>query len=70
MTGTERTYSVDEIGKLWATSAGKIRRLFEGQPGVIVVPHPAVPNKKKFARLMISESSVVRVYEQLTRSVR
>ena len=60
-------YSVEEISKLWAISAGKVRRMFEGQPGAILVPHPAVPRKKKFARLMISESSVVRVYKQLTR---
>lgn len=59
---------MDEISKLWATSAGQIRRLFEGQPGVIVVPHPAVPHKKKFARLRIPESAVVRVYEELTRA--
>lgn len=60
-------YSVDEIATLWAISTGKVRRMFEGQPGVVVLPHPAAPRKKKFARLSISESSVVRVYEELAR---
>lgn len=63
----ERTYSAEEIGKLWAMNAGTIQRLFKGQPGVVVVPHAAVPRKKKFSTLRIPESVVLRLYEELTR---
>lgn len=57
---------MEDISKLWAINVGKIWRLFEGQAGVVLVSHPAVPRKKRFATLRISESAVTRVYAELT----
>ena len=61
-----KDYSAEDIAALWGISVRRVWTLFEGQPGVVVVPHPSAPHKRKFMKLRIPESAVTRVYAEMT----
>ena len=65
---TERHYAPDELGQLWNLSADTVRRLFEREPGVLVIER-AQKRARRYRTLRIPESVAQRVHRQLTNPV-
>jgi len=63
---SERHYTPDELGELWALSADTIRRLFEREPGVLVIEHQRPRGTRRYRTLRIPESVAMRVHRRMT----
>ena len=61
----ERHFSVGELASLWDLSEQTIRRMFSGEPGVIVWGHGENRFKRGYLTLRIPESVVQRVHCRL-----
>ncbi|MDA2914395.1 hypothetical protein MYX77_10675 [Acidobacteriia bacterium AH_259_A11_L15] len=61
----ERHYTVDEIAEAWKLSRDKVRRLFENEPGVLVLENRGAFSKRRYRTLRIPESVAERVYRRL-----
>jgi hypothetical protein len=59
-------YSPEELGKLWNLSADTIRRLFEHEPGVLVIAR-GNGHARRYRTLRIPESVAARVHRRLSR---
>lgn len=65
---TEKHYSVSELAALWNLSADTIRRLFEPEPGVLVIGNEAGKySRRRYITLRIPESVARRVHRRLSR---
>jgi hypothetical protein len=64
-TPVEREYTVEEVSSLWSLHVRTVRRLFENEPGVVLVKYPSILPKRKFIALRIPESALVNVYTRL-----
>jgi len=65
---TERHYSVAEVAEMWNLSADAVRRLFQNEPGVLVLGDSRPKyGKRRYATLRIPESVLERVYRRLLR---
>jgi hypothetical protein len=64
----ETHYSVPEVAKLWNVSEDTIRRLFAGEPGVLVLSNRDGGRKRcrRYVTLQIPESVVRRVHLRLS----
>jgi predicted transcriptional regulator len=61
----ERHYTVTEIAKMWNLSTDAVRRLFEKEPGVLVLGHSqGRVHKRRYATLRIPESVAERVHRR------
>lgn len=67
VTGIERHYRYKELKPIMGLSERSLRRLFDGEPGVVVMPHEICRKKRKYETVMIPESVVKRVLCRLTR---
>ena len=65
----ERHFSPDELAELWGLSADTIRRLFEREPGVLVIDHTRQNGKRRYRSLRIPESVAQRVHRRMTNSL-
>ena len=63
-TALQRFHSPEQIAELWALSAHTIRRLFENEPGVLVIERPHIYGKRRYRTLRIPESVAQRVYHR------
>jgi len=63
----ERHYAVTEIAEMWNLSADKVRALFEGEPGVLVIGQRTSYRKRRYVTLRIPQSVVERVHARLSR---
>ena len=61
----ERHYSVAEIAETWNLSREVIRKLFEGEPGVLVIGNDATRSKRGYHTLRIPESVMERVHRRM-----
>lgn len=61
----ERHYDVAELAVLWNLSEDTIRRLFRGEPGVLVLSR-ARRGKRSYTTLRIPESVAQRVHARLS----
>jgi len=57
----ERHFTVTELAEQWNLSRDTVRRMFEGEPGVLVFTHPKV-NRRIYRTLRIPESVAKRKY--------
>jgi hypothetical protein len=65
---TVKHYSPAEIAKMWKLSADTVRRLFEREPGVLVLSDPRpTRRKRRYTTLRIPENVLARVHKRLTR---
>jgi hypothetical protein len=64
----ERHFSPAEIGTMWNLSEDAVRRLFEKEPGVLVLAN-SNPGKRRYRTLRIPESVVERVHRKQSLSV-
>jgi hypothetical protein len=60
----ERHYAPDELGELWNLSADTVRRLFEREPGVLVIER-ATSRARRYRTLRIPESVAQRVHRRM-----
>jgi hypothetical protein len=63
-----RHYSVAEVAGLWSLSPDFVRRIFQKEPGVLVLgdENPA-PYKRRYRTLRIPEFVLARVHRRLSR---
>ena len=62
----ERHYSPDELAALWNLSGDTVRRLFEREPGVLVIERARSRNARHYRTLRIPESVAERVHRRLS----
>lgn len=60
----ERHYSVIEIATMWSLSERTVRRMFDGEEGVVNWAH-ANRRKRRYQTLRIPESVMLRVYQRI-----
>jgi hypothetical protein len=64
----ERHYSVAELAERWNLSADTIRKLFEDEPGVLVLGESFTRRgKRRYTTLRIPESVAARVHRRLSK---
>jgi hypothetical protein len=61
----ERHFAPDELGELWNLSTDTVRRLFEREPGVLVIERTGA-RARRYRTLRIPESVATRVHRRLT----
>jgi hypothetical protein len=62
----EKHYAVAEIAALWSLSSDAVRKLFENEPGVLVLGGQGSPHKRRYTTLRIPESVLRRVHRRMT----
>jgi hypothetical protein len=60
----ERHYSVPEVAALWRVSEKTVRRLFDGEEGVLRWGHAETVRKRGYYNLRIPQSILVRVHHR------
>lgn len=64
--GTERHFSVKEVADTWGLSEKVIRRLFNDEPGVIVIGNTITTrSRREYKTIRIPESVLDRVHIRL-----
>ncbi len=63
----ERHLAVEEIAAKWSLSRDFVRRLFEREPGVLILGNGATQSKRRYRTLRIPQSMAERVHRRLTR---
>lgn len=64
---SERHYSVAQIAAMWNLSPDAVRKLFQKEPGVLVLDNTEGRHRRRYATLRVPESVVVRVHRRMTR---
>jgi hypothetical protein len=64
----ERHYSPEQLGELWNLSADTVRRLFEHEPGTLVIERKR-SRARRYRTLRIPESVAARVHRRLANPV-
>jgi hypothetical protein len=65
----ERHFSPDELAELWGLSGDTIRRLFETEPGVMVIERDNA-RARRYRTMRIPESVALRVHRRMTRPLK
>ncbi len=63
-TSSEPHRTVKEIAESWKLSEDAVRRIFEREPGVLVLANPSRPGTRRYWTLRIPQSVEQRVYRQ------
>jgi MarR-like DNA-binding transcriptional regulator SgrR of sgrS sRNA len=64
----EQHYSVNELAALWNLSPDTVRRLFEQEPGVLIIRTKSGRySRRRYITLRIPESVAERVHRRLSR---
>ncbi len=63
----ERHYTPSEIAELWHFNAETVRRLFQCEPGVLVLEARIKKGKRAYKTIRIPHSVLERVHERLQR---
>lgn len=63
----ELHYSPEQLGLLWGLSANTIRRMFESEPGVLIIENPERCHKRGYTSLRIPDSVAERVHATLAK---
>jgi hypothetical protein len=70
MSAFERHYTPQELAELWSLSSTKIRRMFQNEPGVMLVGEPSRrvgrALKRSYHTMRIPSPVAERVYRKLT----
>jgi hypothetical protein len=66
----ERHYTPEELGGIWSLSADTIRRLFDREPGVLVIERSNLSGRRRYRTLRIPESVAARVHRRMTYPLR
>lgn len=60
-----RHYSPAEVGQMWGLSADTVRRIFEKEPGVLLIGDSSRRGKRRYVTMRIPASVVDRVHRRL-----
>jgi hypothetical protein len=60
----ERHYTVAEVAAMWNLSKDAIRRMFQNEPGVLVLANLTRGSKRRYITLRIPELVVERVHKR------
>lgn len=63
----ERHFAPAEIAELWKLDVETVRRLFQDEPGVMVLQAPAKKGKRPYKTIRIPISVLERVHRRLQR---
>jgi len=58
----ERHYTVAEIAAMWSLSKDAVRRIFQNEPGVLVLGGHSRARKRRYTMLRIPQSVLERVH--------
>ena len=61
----EHHYTVSEVADLWNLSPDVVRRVFEREPGVMLIGEEAPRGKRRYTTLRIPQSVAERVHRRL-----
>jgi hypothetical protein len=62
----EQHFSPEQLGEEWGLSADTMRRLFQNEPGVLVIARAGGKKYSRYRTMRIPESVALRVYRRLT----
>lgn len=62
----ERHYTVAEIAETWSLSRDEVRKIFESEPGVLVIGNGGTRSKRRYRTLRIPESVMERVHRKMS----
>jgi hypothetical protein len=63
----ERHYASSEVAVLWNLNVETIRRIFQDEPGVVVLQGPIKRGKRPYKTIRIPQSVLERVHKRLQR---
>jgi hypothetical protein len=63
----QRHYTVSEVAVLWNLSVDAVRKLFQNEPGVLVLGNQPSRTTRRYTTLRIPESVVERVHRRLSK---
>ena len=64
MSAIEQHFKPIQLAKLWGVSDETIRRIFENEPGVLVIDRPEELHKRGYRSVRIPSSVAERVHKQ------
>lgn len=67
LASAESHYSPNEVAKLWHFNVETVRRLFQDEPGVLVLQAPFKKGKRRYTTIRIPQSVLERVHKRLQR---
>jgi hypothetical protein len=63
----EPHYTLAQVAEAWGVSTDTIRRMFEGEPGVLMIePAPGRYSRRRYRTLRIPASVAERVHRRMT----
>jgi len=65
----ETHYTPDALGELWGLSADTVRRLFEREPGVLLIERPKTKTKRRHRTMRIPASVAQRVHRRMSNAL-
>jgi hypothetical protein len=63
----ERHYAPSEVADLWKFNVETIRRLFQDEPGVMMLQAPVKKGRRPYKTIRIPQSVLERVHKRLQR---
>ncbi len=67
LVSVERHFAPREVAELWRFDVETVRRLFQNEPGVVVLQSAAKKGKRAYKTLRIPQSVLDRVHKRLQR---
>jgi hypothetical protein len=64
---SERHYAPAEVAALWNLNVETIRRLFQNEPGVMVLQAPVKRGRRPYKTIRIPQTVLERVHQRLQR---
>ena len=61
----ERHFTAGEVAEIWQFDVETIRRLFENEPGVMVLQAPPKKNRRQYRTIRIPQTVLDRVHKRL-----
>jgi hypothetical protein len=62
----EKHFAVEDLAEIWGLSGDTIRRLFEKEPGVLVIERCTKSRARRYRTMRIPESVALRVHRRMT----
>jgi hypothetical protein len=62
----ERHYSLAEIAEMWSLSTDVLRKIFQDEPGVLVLGAQSNSRKRRYTTLRVPTTVLRRVYRRMT----
>ena len=64
---TERHYTVAEVAASWNLSEDAVRKIFQNEPGVLIIGDQGSRHKRRYTTLRIPESVLERVHRRFSK---